>query len=378
MRSEINHRAAALATRMAFVVAGFVTACWAPLVPFAKARVGAGDRQLGFLLLCVGIGSLIAMPLTGWFSARSGSKPMILGGALGLVIILPALAAADRAAWLATALLGFGASLGTLDVAMNIHGVEVERQSGRHLMSGFHAMYSLGGIAGSGAMTFLLSLRVAPLLASAGAAGLGLALIALAWPRLLRARGAAAPFVSPHGIVMLVAGLCAIAFLVEGAILDWGALLAIDRTLVDVAHGGLGYLLFSVAMTIGRLSGDFIVPRLGDRRILTWGSLATLAGFAIVLLVPVAWLALAGFLFIGFGAANVVPVLFRFAGRQTVMPVGLAVAAITTTAYAGVLAGPAAVGFVAKSLGLPAAFWFLAALWTVIPLCARWIAPPQR
>ncbi|MFT3782573.1 MAG: MFS transporter [Nibricoccus sp.] len=361
----------ALATRLAFLAAGFIMACWAPLVPYAKARVGADDRQLGLMLLCVGIGSLIAMPLTGWVSARSGSKPMIIGGGLGMVLCLPLLASADRASVLAAALLGFGASLGTLDVAMNIHGVEVERQSGRHLMSGFHAMFSLGGIFGAGAMTFLLSVGMAPLAAALGAAGAGLGLIALAWPRLLQARGAAIPLVWPHGMVMFVAGLCAIAFLVEGAILDWGALLVIGRKLVGAEHGGLGYLLFSVAMTVGRLSGDAVVARVGDRRILIWGGFATVAGFAVVLLAPAAWLAMSGFLWVGLGASNVVPVLFRFAGRQTVMPVGLAVAAITTTGYAGVLAGPAAVGLVSKSLGLTAAFWVLAALWALIPLSAR-------
>ncbi len=367
-----------MATRLAFLAAGFVMAGWAPLVPFAKARVGADDRQLGLMLLCVGIGSLIAMPLTGWASARSGSKPMIVGGGLGMALFLPLLAVADRAPVLAAALLGFGASLGTLDVAMNIHGVEVERLSGRHLMSGFHAMFSLGGILGSGAMTFLLSVRLAPLTAAIGVAVAGVGLVVLAWPRLLQARGSAAPFVSPHGIVMLVAALCAIAFLVEGAILDWGALLVIGRKLVGAEHGGLGYLLFSVAMTIGRLSGDAIVTRIGDRRILTWGGFATVAGLAVVLVAPTAWLAMTGFLLVGLGASNVVPVLFRFAGKQTVMPVGLAVAAITTTAYAGVLAGPAVVGFVSKSLGLTAAFWALAALWSLIPLCARRVTAERK
>ncbi|HVU31811.1 MAG TPA: MFS transporter [Opitutaceae bacterium] len=365
-----------LATRLAFLTAGFTMACWAPLVPFAKARIGADDRLLGLLLLGLGIGSLIAMPLTGWLSAQSGSKPMIIGGGLGMCVLLPLLATADSALVLAVALVGFGASLGTLDVAMNIHAVEVERQAGRHLMSGFHAMFSLGGILGAGAMTLLLSLGVTPLAASLGAAALGLVAIGIASPRFLPARGTPTPLVAPHGAVMLLAGLCAISFLVEGAMLDWGALLVIGKRLVDAAHGGLGYMLFSIAMTIGRLTGDRLVARLGDGRVLLWGGLTTIAGFALLLTAPVAALAMAGFLLIGLGAANIVPVLFRQAGNQTVMPVGLAVAAITTTAYAGVLAGPAAVGFVSRAFSLPTAFWLLAALWSLIPLCARWITTP--
>lgn len=94
---------------------------------------------------------------------------------------------------------------------------------------------------------------------------------------------------------------------------------------------------------------------------------------------PFAALALAGFLLIGLGAANIVPVLFRRAGAQQVMPAALAIAAITTTGYAGILVGPAGVGFVAKSLGLETAFWMLLGLLCVVPCCAALVtAAPER
>jgi MFS family permease len=117
-----------LATRLSFFAAGFVMACWAPIVPFAKANVGVGEGQLGLLLLCLGIGSIIAMPLTGWFSAQVGSKPMILAGGSGLVLFLPALAVISDPLLLAAALLIFGASLGTIDVAMNVHASRSRRR----------------------------------------------------------------------------------------------------------------------------------------------------------------------------------------------------------------------------------------------------------
>ena len=130
-------------------------------------------------------------------------------------------------------------------------------------------------------------------------------------------------------------------FLVEGAILDWSALLATGKGLVSEARGGLGYSMFAIAMTAGRLSGDFVTARVGDRAMLFWGGLATMGGFALVLSAPIASLAMSGFLLIGLGASNIVPVLFRGAGAQRAMPAGLAVAAITTAGYAGVLVGPA-------------------------------------
>jgi MFS family permease len=199
-----------------------------------------------------------------------------------------------------------------------------------------------------------------------------MAALALAWPRLLTARGGEpTPFVMPHGIVLLLAGLGAVTFLVEGAILDWSALLIVDAGLAAAAQGGLGYMLFSIAMTIGRLTGNHIIARFGNRRVLVWGGLLTVAGFVLLLTAPFAQIAMAGFLLIGFGASNIVPVLFSLAGRQTVMPAVLAVAALTTTGYAGILAGPAAVGFVSRHFGLPAAFWLLAVLVALVPVFAR-------
>lgn len=363
-----------LATRLAFFAAGFAMSCWAPLVPFAKARVGASDSELGLILLCLGIGSIVTMPFTGWLSARAGSKPMIVAGGLGLTVLLPLLATASDARVLAAVLFGFGASLGTIDVAMNVHAVEVEKRARQPLMSGFHAMFSLGGITGAGAMTLLLSRGLTPSAATLGASALTFAAVLVAWPRLLPARGEPAAFALPHGIVVLIAFLGAVAFLVEGAILDWGALFIIDARLADAAQAGVGYMLFSIAMTLGRLTGDRVVVRLGDRRTLTWGGALAVAGFALLLVAPLRALALAGFLLIGLGAANIVPVLFRLAGHQTVMPAALAVAALTTTGYAGVLAGPAAIGFIAQSIGLRAAFSLLAGLFALVPLLARRIA----
>lgn len=368
-----------LATRLAFLVAGFGIACWAPLVPFAKTRLGVDDGVLGLLLLSLGIGSVVAMLMTGVMSARYGSKPIIIAGGLGLALVLPLLAVASTPTTLALALLAFGAALGSIDVAMNIHAVEVERDAGRPLMSGFHALFSIGGFAGSALMTALLSLQTGALASTLTCSVLMLIAMLISWPRLLSSvQVQDGPlFVLPHGSVLLLALLGAITFLVEGAMLDWSALLVIGAGLVSETQGGIGYIVFSIAMTVGRLGGDAVVARIGDRATLIWGSLITIAGFVVLLTAPVAAVAVAGFLLIGLGASNLVPVLFRRAARQKVMPTGLAVAAITTAGYAGILVGPAGVGFVARLGGLPMAFWLLAALMGLVTLSSR-IVTRQR
>ncbi len=362
---------ARLATRLSFFAAGYGYACWAPLIPYVKANVGADEAQFGLLLLCLGLGSVLAMPVTGWIATRHGSRSMVLLGGFGMVAILPLLALAAHGYALALVLFLFGASIGTLDVAMNVHGAEVERREKRALMSGFHAQFSIGNFAGAGTMTVLLSLGLSAAISALVGAGLSLLVLVLTGPRLLRARGGTSDtFALPRGLVLVLAILAAIAFLVEGAVLDWSALLIIQRDLASTQAAGIGFMLFSAAMVTARLTGDRLVQRLGDQRILVGGGLLTCFGIAVVLLAPWPLLALAGFVLVGLGAANIVPVLFSIAGRQTIMPAGLAIAAVTTTGYAGVLLGPALIGFAAHETSLSAAFWILAILMIAVPLTA--------
>jgi predicted MFS family arabinose efflux permease len=325
------------------------------------------------LLLSLGIGSVVAMPVTGAISTRLGCKPMILAGGMGMVVLLPLLAAANNTIALAAYLFAFGASLGTIDVAMNVHAVEVQRAENVPLMSGFHAQYSIGGIAGSGAMTALLSAHFAPLGSALAASALVLVALLIAQPNFLRTQPQAGTslFIRPRGIVLLLAVLVALIFLAEGAILDWSALLLTESHLARAAQGGVGYLLFSIAMTIGRLTGDWVVARLGSQKVLVWGGALAAGGFVILLCTREPLIAMSGFLCIGLGAANIVPILFSRAGSQTVMPTGIAVAAITTSGYAGILAGPALIGWIAHSIGLHAAFWMLACLICAVPIFAN-------
>ncbi len=283
--SSADRPATRLATRLAFFVAGFGIACWAPLVPFAKERLGVDDATLGLLLLCLGIGSVVAMLATGPVSARYGSRPVIIAGGIGLAVMLPFLSVASSIVTLGFTLLLFGAALGLIDVAMNVHAVEVERASSRPLMSGFHALFSIGGFAGSLLMTALLSAGIGALPGTLISAAIMLVAMAVAGPRLLRSSKAEEEpmFVLPHGVVLVLAGLAAITFLTEGAMLDWSALLITDKGLVTQDQGGLGYILFAIAMTVGRLGGDALTSCIGDRRTLIWGGLLAVSGFAVLL-----------------------------------------------------------------------------------------------
>jgi hypothetical protein len=129
-----------------------------------------------------------------------------------------------------------------------------------------------------------------------------------------------------------------------------------------------------VAMTAGRFGGDAVTARIGDRATMFWGGVAALAGFVVLLCAGRLAFALAGFMLIGLGASNIVPVLFRRSGSIPGIAPAMAVSAITTVGYAGQLAGPAAVGFVSHLTSLPTAFWLLAACMALVPLCAPRVA----
>lgn len=366
---------ARLATRLAFFAAGFSMACCAPLFPFFKENVGADKAEFGVLLLCLGLGSIIAMPATGVLAARRGARPLILLGGFGLIAMLPLMALAGVPSALGAGLFVFGASLGTIDVAMNVHGAEVEGMEKRPLMSNFHAHWSIGGFFGAGLVTVLLSLSVPVFACAALGAATALAAMLAARPGFLSVSGKVPePFAIPRGIVLLLAVLAGITFLVEGAVLDWGALLIIDRNLASVENAGIGYILFSVAMLVARLTGDRLVGRIGGFSTLVLGGFTTMVGLSLVLSVQVVPVAFLGFVLVGLGAANLVPVLFSAAGRQTVMPTGIAIAAVTTTGYAGILLGPAIIGFVSDATSLVTAFWLLVLLFLAVPLSASWVA----
>lgn len=362
-----------IATRVAFFIAGFAMSAWAPLVPFAKSRLGVNDGVLGGLLLCLGIGSIVAMPWAGYMASRFGCRRVILASASLMALMLPLLAELGSVPWFMAALLFFGAGLGTLDVTINIQAIIVERESGRTMMSGFHGLFSVGGFAGAVAVTTLLgagmSILAAVLVVDAGIA----ALLALAFRDLLAqgARGAGPPFAWPRGVVLMLGVLCLIAFLTEGAVLDWSALFLVQSGTLDASQGGFGYAAFSCAMTFCRLTGDAWVRRFGGRTMVVSGAL--LAAMGLVLATQVAgWLwALGGFALVGAGCANIVPVLFTAAGRQTDMPAWLAVPAITSLGYAGILAGPAAIGVLAEQVRLGSALVAVAVLLVGVALGGR-------
>lgn len=362
-----------IATRITFFVAGFGVSAWAPIVPYVKARTDLSDGPLGMLMLCLGIGSIFAMPVAGLLSRLYGCRPVVLAGALLVILTLPVLAVSASVPVLALALVLFGVGIGTMDCVINLQAIIVERASGRSMMSGFHGMFSAGGLIGVGIMALLLTLGLPVWMATLGIVAVIVIAMAIAAPHLLPygSPGEGPAFAIPHGVVLLISILCFVVFLAEGAILDWSAVFMTVIRTTDATYAGIGYAAFALMMTISRFTGDSVVNRIGARRVLMAGPLCAAAGFLLAIGVPTAWAAVLGFGLVGAGCANVAPVLFSAIGRQTAMPEHVAVPAVTTIGYTGVLTGPAAIGFVAQGFGLHLAFALVAGLLVAIAFAGR-------
>jgi len=377
--------AARRATQGYFLVSGIAMASWAPMVPFAKARLGLDEAGLGLVLLCMGLGSTGAMPVAGFLSHRFGNRRVLAIGGIAACLALPLLTIAPSTTLLCAALVAFGASLGVVDVAMNAHAVDVEKLHGRPLMSGFHGLFSVGGLAGSAGMSALLGAGL-PLVACATAvAALLLAIVATQWRHLVviapdDAVARRSAFARPPATALLLGALCLIVFLAEGAMLDWSAVLLGSERGVAIADAGLGYAAFSIAMATGRLLGDRFTTALGPTRIVRYGSVVAAAGFALASALPWATTSFAGFVLVGLGASNIVPVLFSAAGRIPGSAAGVSIATVTALGYAGMLAGPAAIGLVAHVTSLPLAIGGIGALLAAVAACASivrrsWVGP---
>ena len=373
------------ATRLTFLALGTANAAFAPLVPVLRNNLGLDHTALGLLLLCFGIGSVTTMPLAGALIARFGCRRVILAAVAVLMALLPLLPVLSHPAAAAAVLMAFGAGIGTLDVAVNAQALMVAATRSKPVMSGFHALFSAGGLAGALSLGALLAAGAPPLLLGSAVSAVLAGLMALALPGLIARRSAAGgpAFVLPRGRALVLGLLCFIIFMAEGAMMDWSALFLSGYRGFDIAAASLGYAAFSAAMAGGRFAGDGLVRRFGERRVMLAGTLTAAAGLGLTVALtgptPAGQAgALAGFALGGLGAANVVPVLFVAAGRINPAAPGPAVASVVSLGYLGLLTGPAFIGFVAGLTTLPLALALVALLLAAVAGSAPFVTnPPQ-
>jgi MFS family permease len=368
---------ARLGTGLVFFICGIGHGTWAPRLAEIKGQIGASDGQLGLSLLMLGIGALIAMPVTGALVGRFGSRGVSLTMALAHGLVFPMMAFAWNWISLGIAMLLYGIAVGSLDVAMNVQATEIERLKGKPIMSSFHGVYSVGDMAGALATglaaTLILDLgahfmaaALAMLLAGAGGCWLMI-------PDRKADEPAGATFAWPSGILVLIGLIAFAALLAEGSVGDWSAIYLHDYQGADTRTAAAALTAFALAMATMRFAGDRLVHRFGPFPMLQASGLLAATGLMMALLTDAPAVAIVGYGVAGVGLAALFPVTLSIAPRFSGLSPGAAVAAVATVGYGGFLVGPPLIGLLADQVGLPQALGVVVALAiAILPLA--WLA----
>jgi len=368
-----------LATRLSFFSLGFAISAWAPLIPYAQQRLNLNHANFGLLLLCMGIGSMIAMPATGALVKRWGCRPLIALATMLLIVLLPSLTLWHSIVSMAVALFIFGSAAGSLGVTMNLQAVVVEKHSLRSLMSSFHGMCSLGGLTGAMLVTALLAIGLSPLMSTLSVVMILLVVSLVAIPSALTSfeqdeseiTDAPKKRSRPNGIIILIGMMCFIAFLSEGAAMDWGGIYLTSKYHLNPAFAGLAYTFFALSMTTGRFTGHILLKQWGEKSIVTYSAMIAALGMLTIVMAPIWQVVVLGYALLGLGCSNIVPVMFSRVGRQNDMPKAAALSLVSTIAYTGSLSGPPLIGLIGQWTGLTTVLSGVAVLLILIAVLNR-------
>ncbi|GLZ78567.1 MFS transporter [Actinorhabdospora filicis] len=362
-----------------FFLTGTLFALWGATLAATDARLGLGPGRLGTVLLAMSLAAIATVPLAGRAAARWGSCRTVRTAAPAAAVAMagPALAW-DHLSLLAAAVV-LGAMSGAMNVVLGLRAVETERATGRPLMGRMQGLWTLGSVAGAGAVTIAFHLGAgARAVLVAGGLLLAALYIAVAGPGGGRASAVAPPPVTAgtgRGVRLVVLGVIgASAFVVEGAAADWAGVHAATVLGASPAAASLAYTVFCVAMTGVRFAGDALRARLGAARTVRAAGATAIGGLTLVLASPALGTpaALIGWAVAGAGVAMVWPVVASAAGDEGGLP------RVSAIGYGGGLAGPALIGGLAEAATLPVALLLPAALAVLIALAAPPVLRPGR
>ncbi len=366
-----------------FFLNGFLFGVWASRIPTIRDKLALGEQELGLLLLCMGVGAVMAMALTGRWCDRLGQYYVAKRAAWLMAANVPLLALAPDTLTLGIVMFLYGAFGGALDMAMNGFATEVEAAYRKSIMSRLHGTWSIG--AGTGAATGILasSAGAGPALHFTIATVVMMAVLFLVdrahWSR---SDGGALPpariIVLPSGRLAMIGFVALVAFMAEGVVQDWGALYVVDRFDQTEAIGASGLVWFAVAMVTMRLSGDVIIDRFGPRNSVIFAACAGAVGSVITVLAAVHWVVWIGYAVMGTGFSLLAPIAFAEAARQRDFSKGHAMAAVTMLGYGGMLIGPPVMGGVAELFSLRHGFALIAVLSLSLLLVTKYFRTPSK
>jgi MFS family permease len=366
-----------------FFLNGLALATFLVRLPSLKATFHLTNGQVGAVGLLFAASALISMQFVGRLVAGYGSARIIRVGLLLMPLALAAIGLASSPVTYAAASVALGAVHGTIDVAMNALAVGVERRLVRPILNGCHAAWSISAVTASLTGAALIHAGASTTSHLVGVAGV-LLVAALGLGPLLATSADAATRTAPadqetvtrnarrgqrgagwregwtRTVVRL--GLTGTGLMIcEGATLGWSGIFLHDSRGATLAVASMTVTVFTGCQTAGRVVGDRLRLRYGDRALFRVGGLVGTAGFMLAIFGPSPVIAIAGFAVVGLGTSVLIPMTFSAVGHAAEGEHGTTtfLARFTTFTYAGILLGPAVIGWAAQLVGLQ---WTLAAL----------------
>jgi MFS family permease len=356
-----------------FFANGFVFANWASRIPLIQETFNISHQQLGFVLLSASLGSLVAMPTTGWLISKQGSRRITQISAILYLAIVPLMQIMPIYQALMELFFVMGMTTGTLDVAMNAQAVIVEKLYKRPIMSFFHALFSAGMMIGA-ATGALFSYLEFPLITHFSiVVGAALLLMISQLRNFISDPPSEAVedttfFRLPKASLIGIGLIAFCGMLGEGAMSDWSSNYMTRIVGAAKSTAPIALFAFSLAMTICRFLGDRVRSALGDSRLMFIAGLIASAGILLITLSPNTVLSIVGFFLVGVGLSTVVPIAYSQAGSEPGLAPGVGIGMVTTIGYSGFLFGPPIIGFIADAYDLRIAFFFILGLFLIMTL----------
>ncbi|WP_411374830.1 MFS transporter [Arthrobacter sp. MPF02] len=356
--------AAAAATFVVFGINGLVFASWAARIPAVTETLNITSGQMGTLLLCTAIGSLLALPTAGLVVGRIGTANTVRCGGVLAAIAGAGIAlslSAESIPGTAVSLFFFGIAIGLWDVSQNIEGADVEHKLRRTIMPQFHAAFSGGAFLGALIGAALSNLGVDLPLHLLVIAGI-VVLVTLIAPRYFlphvstspakgEAKAERGPSAWRDSRTVLIGIVVLGATLTEGAGNDWIAKASVDGIGTTESTGALMFALFVLAMTAMRFLGGRVIDKYGRVAVLRASMAAAAAGLGLFVLAGNIWLAAAGAALWGIGAALAFPMgMSAAADDPDHAPARVSV--VSTLGYISFLAGPPLLGYLGDLTGI--------------------------
>ncbi|SOC84125.1 Fucose permease [Ensifer adhaerens] len=349
-----------LAVSTLFFINGLIMGAWAPKIPEFASRLGLDPGALGIMILVMGVGSLMLMPITGAQIARFGSTKVTK---TATILFLPTILLLSLAPniWLGgIAIFLFGGLTGAMDVSMNANAVETEKSMRRSIMSSCHAFWSLGTFVGTMTGGFLIE-KLGTVGHSVVLTVAGFGLLAVVWthlfhdvPHVSEAREKAKLPLSP--LPWLLGIMALFSMVPEGSVLDWGALYIRRELGASLAFSGFAFGAFAFTMTVMRFAGDLVRDRFGAVKTFRFCTIMAIIGLVTAGSAPNMVVAFIGFAICGVGISNMVPIAFSAAGNLPGFAQGVALSVTTFLGYSGMLFAPSAIGFAAEHTSFSTVF----------------------